>query len=102
LERNYRHFDLFRGSLWADPNVHCWYKQNIFLFVSQERKDLVESIQVKAEASHIMELPMDIVHPEKFEDIASYREIFFKRLLQQLPRQILAKVVNFQRQKQLQ
>ena len=40
---------------------------------------------------HICQLPIDIVHPEKYESIASYDQIAFRPLLRRLPERAVAK-----------
>jgi hypothetical protein len=37
-------------------------------------------------------LPIDIVHPEKYEALASYNQIAFEPLLRKLPSRIVSKV----------
>lgn len=34
----YRFYDLFRPMLWPDPDVYDWFKQNMMLFVRDNRK----------------------------------------------------------------
>lgn len=87
----YRCFDPFRSQLWSDQSVHYWYKQNMLLFVNTARPDLIEKVETHLQAARIPELPLDIVHPEKYEGAAGYRQIAFKPLLAQLPRQAFAK-----------
>lgn len=89
--QGYRAFDAFRAALWEDAGVHFWYKQNMLLYVNGSRDDLVRAVSDFIAERKIQELPVDIVHPEKYERAASYREIAFKPLLRQLPRRVLEK-----------
>lgn len=84
-------FDVCRARLWSRTDVHFWYKQNMLLFVSRRRPDLLQAVCAHIERERIQQLPLDIVHPDKYAAIASYRQIAFKPLLRELPMQAITK-----------
>ncbi|MEQ1495392.1 MAG: methyltransferase domain-containing protein [Novosphingobium sp.] len=79
----YRPFDLVRPGHWNDRAIHYWYRQNMFVYVKVDN-DVINAIATAA-APNGSGLLFDAVHPEKFEEVASYRAIAFKRLLTSLP-----------------
>jgi SAM-dependent methyltransferase len=85
-------FDPFRAALWNRSDVHFWYKQNMLLYVRSARDDLVDKVESYMKAEAIETLPLDIIHPELYQQIASYSQIAFKPLLRQLPVQTARKV----------
>lgn len=62
LAKEFAHFDVLRPLLWYDQRVNWHYAQNILVFVSKSREDLVAKL-----ASLQIEAPLDIVHPRAFE-----------------------------------
>lgn len=79
----YRPFDLVRSRHWTDTEIHYWYRQNMFVYV---REGAVDASRIAAEAARDGSAALfDAVHPEKFEEVASYRSIAFKRLARRLP-----------------
>lgn len=89
--RGYQSFDVLRAKLWHEDGVHYWYKQNMLVYVNRDRADLIETVEQYIAQHDIRELPTDLVHPEKYEAIASYDQIAFKPLLKKLPGQTLKK-----------
>lgn len=88
-DRHYRRFDFVRPRIWNDPHVHFWYKQNVAVFVSGMREDLLARLTDAVGATALSVMPEDVVHPDLFDAIASYRQIAFKKLLPNLlPRSI--------------
>lgn len=87
----FRCFDLVRSLIWTRDDVFFWYKQNCLVYIRESREDLI----YKAEASIIeretVPLPMDIAHPELYSNLASYRQIAFRPLLRELPKQVARK-----------
>jgi hypothetical protein len=61
-------FDVLRGDLWYDERVEWWYRQNIMVFVKQDRTDLVTKFQ---DILDECPSPIDLVHPACF---ATYRK----------------------------
>lgn len=90
--QGYQAFDLLRYKLWDNGGVHFWYKQNMLTYISRERSDLINLATSYIEAGGISELPIDIVHPERYEAIASYNQIAFRPLLKKLPKQAISKI----------
>lgn len=57
----YTCFDVVRPFVWDDIEIEPWYKQNIFVFVNQNRNDLCDVFE-KIETKGIT----DIVHPDMY------------------------------------
>jgi hypothetical protein len=69
----------------------------MLLYLRRERQDLISRIKSHLDLNHIPEMPIDVVHPERYQAIASYSEIAFKPLMRKLPRlaaKKLADVIN--------
>jgi hypothetical protein len=95
--QGYQCFDPFRSQIWQREEVLVWYRQNMLLYVRRERQDLVARIKSYLDLNHIPEMPIDVVHPERYEAIASYSQIAFKPLMRKLPKlaaKKLADVIN--------
>lgn len=79
----YRPYDLVRPKHWNDRAIHYWYRQNMFVYV---REANAEASRIAAAAQQAGSAALfDAVHPEKFEEVASYRSIAMKRLVKALP-----------------
>jgi SAM-dependent methyltransferase len=61
-------FDVLRGDLWYDERVEWWYRQNVMVFVKQDRTDVVTKLQA---IQNECRSPIDLVHPICF---AAYRK----------------------------
>lgn len=82
-KQGYRAYDLIRPTHWSDQAIHYWYRQNMFVYV---REDAGEPSRIAAGAERAGSAALfDAVHPEKFEEVAAYRSIAFKRLARRLP-----------------
>lgn len=90
-ERGYDVFDPFRQMIWEDPDVHFWYKQNTLLYIARERDDLKQAVVSWMSDQSLSALPIDMVHPKKYETIASYEQIAFKPLIKRLPGRVWRK-----------
>jgi len=55
-------FDILREKLWYDQRVDWWYSQNMLVFVSEFREDLLNGLPSTGRAAML-----DIVHPRAFE-----------------------------------
>jgi hypothetical protein len=55
-------FDILRERLWYDQRVDWWYAQNLLVFVSEFREDLLNRLPSTSRACML-----DIVHPRAFE-----------------------------------
>ena len=55
-------FDILRERLWYDQRVEWWYSQNMLVFVSESREDLLNRLPSTRRAAML-----DIVHPRAFE-----------------------------------
>jgi len=87
----YRVLDPFRALLWEDEDIHFWYRQNMLLYIREERADLIAGVEAWMASRGTHPLPIDMVHPSKFESIASYDQIAFKPLLRRLPDRVWRK-----------
>lgn len=59
-KHNYRFYDVFRRQLWNEEDIKWWYKQNMFLVVSDEKESIFKDM-VKEEKI------INLIHPEHFE-----------------------------------
>lgn len=91
-ERGYQYFDLIRPVIWHRDDVHFWYKQNTLIYVKKSRNDHITRIEEFIKSNNLSMYPIDIVHPEKYEAAASYRQIAFKPLLRELPAAVAGRV----------
>jgi hypothetical protein len=57
--RNFRVFDAIRPRIWSDRTIPTWYRQNILLFVSDDRVPALVALQARQPA-----WPLSLVHPE--------------------------------------
>jgi SAM-dependent methyltransferase len=87
----FRCFDLVRPLTWDRDEVFFWYKQNCLIYIRQSRADLIERIEAAIGKLGAAPLPMDIIHPELYQSLASYRQIAFRPLLRELPVQMVRK-----------
>jgi hypothetical protein len=79
----YRPYDLVRPYHWSDSEIHYYYRQNIFLYVNESNQTASRiAAEQEKESPRIC---MDAVHPEKFEEIASYESLVLKRLARRFP-----------------
>lgn len=81
----YGFFDAVRPQIWDRPDVHYWYKQNILLYVNEDNIDATGRIATYLKDNAVPAYPVDLVHPEKYEAIASYDQIAFKALARKFP-----------------
>lgn len=87
-------YDPLRSQIWGNKNVHIWYRQNMLLYVNKENQAAINKVTYHIESNRIQQLPLDVVHPDMFEAIASYQQIAFKPLIRRLPKQTIKKFVN--------
>jgi SAM-dependent methyltransferase len=92
--QGYQCFDPFRSQIWQRRDVSVWYRQNMLVYIKRERSDLISQVEKYLSAYHISEMPIDIVHPERYESIASYSQIAFKPLMRKLPAAFVGKFVS--------
>ena len=81
-------FDLVRPRFWTDAELHVWYRQNALVYVRRDNAARTEAARTAAGTG----MPLDVVHPERFLEIASYRSIAFRPLLRRLPGAAVAKL----------
>lgn len=64
LKQGYRPIDLIRLQIWHDEHIPYFYRQNICLYATENR---LADLSIGHELLNLLpELPMDIVHPERF------------------------------------
>ena len=61
-KREYQAVDLLRTRIWNDNKIPIWYRQNILLFVQQERMS-----ELKSNAPAETGFPVSVVHPEMYQ-----------------------------------
>jgi SAM-dependent methyltransferase len=93
-QHGYQMFDPFRGLLWADDEVHDWYKQNLLLYVNRTNYPAMEAVERFMVDNRITSMPADIVHPDCYKRMAEYDLIEFKPLLQKLPKKSILKMLH--------
>jgi SAM-dependent methyltransferase len=84
--QGYKCFDPVRSQIWSREDVSVWYRQNMLLYVKRERHDLKSRIRNYLDSNRVNEMPIDVVHPERYQAIASYSQIALKPLMRKLPR----------------
>jgi len=89
-QAGYKPFDLVRPRHWTDDTIHYWYRQNAFVYVSPRNERALALAQ--SAAGENGPALFDAVHPEKFQELASYQSIVLKRLLRRLPRWFLTRL----------
>lgn len=61
--RGYECIDCIRGTIWNNPSVEWWYKQNTFLFIGPNNKNF------KVDQLKALEKPIyDVAHPVNYEN----------------------------------
>lgn len=82
----YEPFDLVRPRHWNNRELHYWYRQNMFVYVNKGNAAAIEHARAAEARIKDPKFLFDAVHPEKFEEMASYETIALKRLARQFPR----------------
>ncbi|MBO0349881.1 class I SAM-dependent methyltransferase [Phormidium pseudopriestleyi FRX01] len=57
-------FDVFRANLWNNEAVQPWYRQNIFLYLREDRIEKYPRVKEAVEGQK--SLPLSVVHPETY------------------------------------
>jgi SAM-dependent methyltransferase len=97
--RGFLNYDPLRGQIWNDRNVHFWYKQNTIMYINKNKVDAIGKVSSYIKQKDIHGLPLDIVHPEMYEVVASYKRIAFKPLAKEFSKQFPKKLMNIIRRK---
>jgi methyltransferase family protein len=90
--QGYQCFDPLRPQVWLRDDVSVWYRQNMLLYVNRDRQDLISTVGHYVADKNINQMPIDVVHPERYVAIASYAQIAFKPLIRKLPGSITRKL----------
>jgi SAM-dependent methyltransferase len=78
-DRGYVCVDCLRNTFWDAKQIEWWYRQNMFLYVSEE--SLSKYPKLTLESSRHGRLPVNLVHP----DLLTERNIGLRTLLKQFP-----------------
>lgn len=72
-DKGYVALDCIRKEIWSDRKIPIWYRQNILLFVKQERLE-----DLKLPGIDVLDLyaPLSTVHPETYLHMVSLRGSF--------------------------
>lgn len=87
----YQAFDLIRPTFWMDQDIHYYYRQNALVYINRNAHDLIlkaETLSMKLRSNPII----DVVHPEKYMDYASYESIDLRRIVRKLPKAVWAAI----------
>lgn len=88
----YEPFDIVRPVFWSDVKIHYWYRQNTFIYVRRDNDAAMAAATEAQREIYSRTVLFDAVHPEKFDEVASYRSIASKRLLRRLPAWVTMRV----------
>lgn len=55
--------DWIRSRLWTDRKISGWYRQNLLLYVAENR---LSELQLPADGSVDLTCPLDLVHPDEY------------------------------------
>jgi SAM-dependent methyltransferase len=88
--RGYVGFDIVRPEFWTDRSIHYYYRQNTLVYVNVSAKRIVDASEQLRDRMARQRMPLDLVHPEKYELIASYKAVVLKRIIPRLPAAILS------------
>ena len=92
--RGFTAYDAIRSQIWDNQNVHFWYRQNVIVYVNASNVEANDKVSSYIRNNTVQQLPLDIVHPEKYESVASYEQIAFKPLIKNLPMQAIKKIAS--------
>jgi hypothetical protein len=65
--QDYIAVDYLRGKIWNSPEVSVWYKQNILLYVKNERKGCIRRVPESCFCSNVP--PSALVHPDLYLNV---------------------------------
>jgi SAM-dependent methyltransferase len=82
--RGFRAFDLIRPLVWNEP-IDFWYKQNNLVYVKRSRQDLVDRAEAAAIRNSSVAACVDLVHPQKYMDTATYNSVAFRPFIRGFP-----------------
>lgn len=81
----FRAYDIIRPRFWDDREIPYYYRQNPFLFIKSGRRELT-TIADEEMAKVQEQYPIvDLVHPDKYIEMAQYDIISLRRLASKLP-----------------
>ena len=63
---HYERYDFIRAKIWNDDRIPFWYRQNIMLFVKNDRKS---DIRIESAGSNGDAFPLCVVHPELYSAV---------------------------------
>lgn len=84
-------FDIVRPVFWMDRDIHYYYRQNALVYIRSTSHELIDIGRLMT--AELQTKPIiDLVHPEKYLNYASYDSIDLRRLLPMLPRSVWSAV----------
>lgn len=87
-DEGYILFDLIRPKFWNNDHVIYYYRQNAFVYVKQDRSDLIGICRAEIAAAPSNPL-IDAIHPAKYLEMAGYDVVLMKHLVRKLPGHVL-------------
>lgn len=90
--QGYQPVDFLRWSVWNNPDVTWWYKQNLLMFASQEALAASPALAQKVNASSSQ--PYAIVHPDRFQMAARAANPSFGRWLKMGKRMLVRAITK--------
>jgi hypothetical protein len=71
----------------------------MLLYIKADRHDIELKLSSYMMDKKVQQLPIDVIHPEKYEAAASYSQIAFLPLMKNLPRQSIQKLSSILQRK---
>lgn len=75
-KQGYYPLDIIRSSIWSNPKVKWWYKQNLVVYASESKCSELDQFHRQSEPYNL-----NIVHPEQYLTVAHRRSVGFGRNL---------------------
>ncbi len=64
----------------------------MFFFVNKKKNNIIERVERYINEHRVDSYPVDVIHPELYEALASYSQVAFKPLARKLPKQLVSKI----------
>ncbi|MFL5281023.1 MAG: methyltransferase domain-containing protein [Rhodopila sp.] len=85
-------FDPLRSQIWTNNDVHVWYKQNTLLYVHRDSHPVINAVEAYIREHQSQQMPRDVVHPDRYVDVATYEVIIPKPFIRQVTRKVFSKL----------
>ena len=94
-QESYKCLDVVRKYIWDQDNIGIAYRQNLFVFVNNDKTELIQAIVEKLPAA---DMPIDVIHPDLYErHMASVYYPSFRFVLGRMYRFLKYSVLRFQK-----